>query len=163
MAEVKIILFKNILISEKEKFFIMANSKFVNGDMLERAIKNIGTGTDGRYRKLSDSYTKDEVNALISSAITYKGTLAASEILPALLVAANEGDMYNVTEEFTTTADFVEGAGKTFPAGTEIVIVNTATSGETAVYKFNVFPGYINLDTVTTAEVDAMTGGMWND
>lgn len=141
----------------------MANSKFVNGDMLERAIKNIGAGTDGRYRKLSDSYSKDQVDALISSAIVYKGTLAASAILPALLVAANEGDMYSVTEEFTTTADFVEGAGKKHPAGTNIVIVNTAVSGETAVYKFDVFPGYIDLSTVTEAEVDAMTGGMWND
>ena len=48
------------------------------------------------------------------------------------------------TDAFTTTSDFVEGAGKSYPAGTNIVCINTATSG-TAVYKWDVLTGMVDL------------------
>ena len=44
--------------------------------------------------------------------------------LPTVLTAAMNGYVYNVTDDFTTTADFVEGAGKKYPAGTNVVIAN---------------------------------------
>lgn len=34
------------------------------------------------------------------------------------------GDVYNVTDAFTTTADFVEGAGISVPAGSNVVVVD---------------------------------------
>ena len=46
------------------------------------------------------------------------GTITFAE-LPGLS-AASEGDMYNVSDEFTTTDDFKEGAGKTAPAGSNV-------------------------------------------
>jgi hypothetical protein len=36
-----------------------------------------------------------------------------------------------MTEEFTTTADFVEGAGKTYPIGTNVVVVDLGTYAAT--------------------------------
>ena len=44
--------------------------------------------------------------------------------LPTVLTAAMNGYVYNVTDDFTTTSDFVEGAGKKYPAGTNVVIAN---------------------------------------
>lgn len=44
--------------------------------------------------------------------------------LPTVLTAAMNGYIYNVTDDFTTTANFVEGAGKKYPAGTNVVIAN---------------------------------------
>ena len=41
---------------------------------------------------------------------------------------ANEGNVYNITDAFTSTADFVEGAGKKYTAGTNVVIVETTTA-----------------------------------
>ena len=76
----------------------------------------------------------------IAGVYKVKGTLAPEGILAALLVAANEGNVYNISGAFTTTADFVEGAGKTHTAGTNIVVVNTGTS-EAPAYKFDVFSG----------------------
>lgn len=35
---------------------------------------------------------------------------------------ATEGDMYNISDEFTTTADFEEGAGNVIPAGSNIYL-----------------------------------------
>ena len=46
------------------------------------------------------------------------GTVAFTS-LPALTAAA-AGDMYNISDEFTTTDDFKEGAGNTVPAGANV-------------------------------------------
>lgn len=105
---------------------------------------------------ITDAMTSTEITNAISAAIssTYKpgGSLTAAEILPALLVVGNEGKVYNASEAFTTTSDFVEGAGKTHPAGTNIVVINTAASGETAVYKFDVLAGFIDLSGYSTTQ-----------
>ena len=107
---------------------------------------------------IADAYTKDEVDAKITATYKPKGSLAASGITASLLVAANEGYVYNITEDFTSTADFVEGAGNSHTAGTNIVVVNTAAEGETAVYKFDVMAGMVDLSSYATkAEVAALT------
>ncbi len=46
------------------------------------------------------------------------GTVAFAS-LPALTTATS-GDMYNISDEFTTTADFKEGAGNVVPAGANV-------------------------------------------
>lgn len=69
------------------------------------------------------------------------GSKTAAEITSALLVEGNEGKVYNASEDFTTTADFVEGAGTTYSAGTNIVVINTAEAGQPAAYKFDVLGG----------------------
>lgn len=82
------------------------------------------------------------IGAAIST--TYKAagsTLFAN--LPALS-SAIEGNVYNITDSFTTTADFVEGAGNTYGAGTNIVCINTAASGQIAVYKWDVLGGFVD-------------------
>ena len=122
---------------------------------------------------ITDAYTKTEVDSAIASHISsaYKagGSKAAAEVTSALLVADNEGIVYNVSEDFTTTADFVEGAGKKHPAGTNIVVVNTGDS-TTAVYKFDVLAGFVDLtgyatlddiEEATEAEIDAIISGQW--
>lgn len=47
-----------------------------------------------------------------------KGTVAFAN-LPTISSAV-EGDMYNISDEFTTTSDFKEGAGNVVPAGTNV-------------------------------------------
>lgn len=48
--------------------------------------------------------------------------------------------MVNVTDEFTTTDDFLEGAGQKHPAGTNVAVVQ---SGEE--YKYDVLAGFMDL------------------
>lgn len=50
------------------------------------------------------------------------------------------GYVYNMTESFTTDDRFVEGAGKTYPAGTNIVVVTDGGS-----FKFDVLAGLVDL------------------
>ena len=82
-----------------------------------------------------------KINALPSS-IVPKGTKAFSELAPATdLVAAKVGFMYNISDAFTTTSDFVEGAGHSIPAGANVYIANPSTG----VYKYDIFAGMYDL------------------
>lgn len=113
--------------------------------------------TSGSYSDLTNKPTVDQtysgtstnaqsgkaVASAISSAISsvYKpaGTVAFAS-LPTLS-SSIEGNVYNVSDNFTTTADFVEGAGNTYPAGTNVVCINT--TGTT--YKWDVLAGFVDL------------------
>lgn len=55
------------------------------------------------------------------------------------------GYVYNVTDAFETTADFVEGAGISYPAGTNVIIVDVGTESE-PVYKYDVLSGLYEVD-----------------
>lgn len=72
-------------------------------------------------------YNKEEVDAIIAS--VYKP--AGSATLATLPTLAKDvlGNVYNMTEDFTTTADFVEGAGKKYGVGSNVVVVDLG-SGE---------------------------------
>lgn len=97
--------------------------------------------------------TAAQVEAAIASATTsaYRaaGSKTAAELTSALLIAANEGKVYNVSDALTTTGDFVEGSGKTHPAGTNVVVIEaTPAEGNTAAtYKFDVLAGFVDLST----------------
>jgi len=58
------------------------------------------------------------ISESFSGALRPMGTVAFAN-LPALITAV-EGDMYNISDEFITNADFKEGAGLTIPAGSNI-------------------------------------------
>lgn len=104
--------------------------------------------------KVSGLQTADQVQAAISSAITGvytpKGSIAFASLPTA--AAGNKGWVYNVTDAFTTTAAFVEGAGHSYAAGTNVVCVD-AGSGS---YKWDVLAGTIDLTELTADEVQKL-------
>ena len=113
---------------------------------------------------ITDAYTKTEVDAKIVAAYkpvvaAYKpgGSIAPSAVAAALLVAANEGKVYDLnadlTLDATTAALFVDGSvGEKFPEGSNIAVINTAADGETAVYKFDALPGFVDLSNYATLD-----------
>ena len=109
------------------------------------------------YQTASDVSTA--IDNKISSVYKPKGSVAFANLPSA--TSANEGNVYNITDSFTTTSSFVEGEGKTYPAGTNVVIVNT--SGTT--YKYDVLSGVVDLSgyvqssdlvAITNAEIDVI-------
>lgn len=89
-----------------------------------------------------------KVNAL-PSAIVPKGTKAFSGLTPATdLVESKVGWMWNISDSFTTTDDFVEGAGKVIPAGANVYVANP----ESGVYKYDVFQGMVDLSGYKTID-----------
>lgn len=94
------------------------------------------TVLESTYAKKSD----------ITSAYKAKGN---SSTVPTLSTVSI-GDVYNITASFTTTSDFVEGAGKTYPAGTNIV--------KNADSKWDVMAGFVDLSGyLQTTDVVALT------
>ena len=101
----------------------------------------------------------NKINSKIASAYKAGGSKDSVAELPEL-AAANLGYVYNMTAQFTTTADFVEGANKKFPAGSDVGIVNVGTD-ESPVYKYNVLSGFI--DTSVFVEKETGKGLSTND
>lgn len=85
-------------------------------------------------------------DASSTAAFVYKpaGSKTVAELISSLLVEANLGNVYNMTDSGTTTADFVEGAGKPIYAGDDVGIIDNGTSGSPS-YKFNKLGGFIDL------------------
>jgi len=64
-----------------------------------------------------------------TDAVIFRGVVANVAGLPGLSSAAvKAGDMYTIQNEDVTTADFVEGAGKTIDPYSEVVVVNQGTA-----------------------------------
>ena len=85
-----------------------------------------------------------KINAL-PSAIIPKGSKAFASLAPATdLAASHLGEMWNITDAFTTTSDFAEGAGHSIPAGANVYVANVGTAAEPS-YKYDVFAGMYDL------------------
>lgn len=84
--------------------------------------------------------------------------------LPTTLTKAMLGYAYNVSEEFTTTALFVEGAGKKYAAGTNVVVVNVGND-TIPDYKYDVYGNFIDVDGIYTeiGKVAAMISGKFDE
>lgn len=106
---------------------------------------------------LSDFAKKSD----IASVYKAKGTVAFAN-LPTL-ANSSVGDVYNVSNAFTTTSSFVEGAGKNYPAGTNVVCVTVSNTKY-----WDVLAGSIDLSpyqliadlvAITNAEIDTILAG----
>ena len=91
----------------------------------------------------------------LPSAIVPKGTKAFEGLNPSTdLVEGCVGFMWNISDAFTTTADFVEGAGKSIPAGANVYVANPSTG----VYKYDVFQGMVDLSNYKTKQTAVVDG-----
>lgn len=99
----------------------------------------------------ADVYTKEEVDAKTSSAYIARGSVTFAN-----LPAADEtkvGDVYNVSDAFITDDTFLEGAGKSYPAGTNVAIVKIGDS-EGAVYKHDALAGFVDTSNFVVKDGD---------
>ena len=107
-----------------------------------------GTSTNAQ----SGTAVKQAIDAAVSSVYKPAGSVAFANKPP--LSSSIEGNVYNITDAFTTTSEFIEGAGKSYPAGTNIVCILTTVSG-TSLYKWDVLAGFVDLSGYQTT----ITGG----
>ena len=96
------------------------------------------------------SQVQDAIKKAITGVYTPKGSIAFASLPTA--AAGNKGWVYNVSDAFTTTAAFVEGAGHSYGAGANVVCVD-AGSGS---YKWDVLAGIIDLTELTADEVQTL-------
>jgi hypothetical protein len=91
-----------------------------------------------------------------NSILNYRGSLTAAEILETLLIEDNVGNVYNISEEFTTFGGlFKEEDGQTYPAGSNIAIIEVSEG----IYKFDIFGSFFDLSVFYTVdEIDEFLG-----
>ena len=101
----------------------------------------------GNYAKITD--VDEKINAKVSSVYKPGGSKTFEE-LSGLNTAENLGVVYDVTDKFETDENFVDGGGNSYPAGTNVVVVEDDADG----YKFDVLSGFIDLsEYAKTSEV----------
>lgn len=98
---------------------------------------------------------EDLIGEKLGSVYTPKGSTAFSDLsTTAPLEADSVGSVYNITDAFNTTSDFLEGAGHSYPAGTNVAVVEPSSG----TYKYDALSGAVNLsDYYTKSEIDAKT------
>lgn len=100
---------------------------------------------DGKVSK-AKSDMQAAIDSALTSAVTPKGSCAFAELpTPGKAVL---GNMWNVTNSFTATEDFVGGAGESYPAGSNVVCVASGSA-----YKWDVQGGFYDL-TAYVAKAD---------
>lgn len=80
--------------------------------------------------------------------------------LPAL-VAENTGYVYNISDSFETTSDFIDGEGIKCDAGTDVAIVSVppVAPATEPTYMYNLFGGSSVMESITQQELEEM----WKD
>lgn len=147
----------------------------VNGTPLVPSNKSVDIDVPTKVSDLTNDLnyqTDTEVDDKIASAIsaTYipKGSCTFAT-LPTL-VKAHKGWVYNVSDAFTTTANFVEGSGHAYPPGTNVVVVEV-TEGTSVSYMYDVLAGFIDtsgfvlrteMTTISNATIDAIIAAAFN-
>lgn len=130
---------------------------------LQEAVGQLQTDVDALEATVAEKadadnvYTKQQTDDKISGALSSVYKPAGSVAFASLPTpgADNLGNVYNVTDEFTTDDRFVEGTGQEYPAGTNVAVVET--SSEPATYKFDVMSGFVDLSGYLTTETASTT------
>lgn len=93
---------------------------------------------------------QDAIRSAITGVYTPKGSIAfASLPVP---VAGKVGWVYNIKDAFTTDNHFIEGEGRDYPAGTNVVCAEISAGD----YGWDVLAGTIDLTELTAGEVQKL-------
>ena len=147
--------FASISLKTVTDFSTVSNDTLATTQAISSFVDEKISNIDIPSTDLSNYYNKTETDSKIDEKIataistTYKpagSTLFAS--LPPLS-AENVGKVYNIIDEFTTTEDFMEGAGAKYPVGTNVVCIDSDDAGT---YKWDVLAGIIDLSEYETTE-----------
>lgn len=131
----------------------MGTIKYLNDTKAQELVTEVKSRLATKANQ-STTYTKTEVDNIVAAASTsayHPSGSCAFDNLPAL-TEANLGNVYNVTDAFVTTTDFIEGAGKSIVAGTNVAIVKV-TGSDPAVYKYDASSGMVDLTSYQTSNL----------
>ena len=104
---------------------------------------------------IPESTIDSKISAAVAGALIPGGSVTFAN-LPALS-ATNKNHIYNVEDAFTSTADFKEGAGVEYPAGTNVAIIDVGTE-QNPVFKYDAYTGTFDFSGFATKQTSAVTG-----
>ena len=149
-------------------------------ESLEDTVTNPDTGLNKVVTDLSSSvtnltnnltnnyYDKTAVDNKIDTALssTYKAGGSVEGIDDITVDAAHSGYVYDVSNAFTTTDAFIEGAGHSYPAGTNVAVVEIPAEGDgEPTYKLDTMSGFVDLSNYVEESVQGTNGTsyVWNE
>ena len=126
----------------------------VNGQEVTATNKTINVEIPDVSGFQTAAQVEEAINAKVTGVYVVKGSTTFAN-LPTTGNAA--GHVYNVTDPFTTTTAFAEGAGATYPAGTNVV---WTTDGKwdcmSGIYDFSDFLKASEMGEISESDIDAM-------
>ena len=112
--------------------------------------------TAGSTDLVESGAVKDAIDAAVAAAYHHAGTKTVAQLTHDLLITANEGNVYNITDSGTTTSDFIEGIGKQIDAGDNVGICKVGNT-----YMFDLLSGFV--DTTNFVQKSQTAGLLKND
>jgi hypothetical protein len=112
---------------------------------------SVGSTESATDKAVTPHAVRVAINSAVSSAYHAAGTKTVAQLTGSLLIAENEGCVYNVTDSGTTTSDFVDGAGHPINAGDNVGVCDVGGG----VYKFDLLSGFVDLSNYLTKTGDA--------
>ena len=100
---------------------------------------------------------KSAIDSAVSRCYHHAGTKTVAQLTHDLLIAANEGNVYEMTDSGTTTSDFMEGIGRPIKEGDNVGIARVSEG----VYKFDLLSGFV--DTTNFVQKSQTAGLLKND
>lgn len=124
------------------------------GKKANKAFTLEGYGIGDAYTKTAaDAAIKKAVDAAVAGVYKIKGSIAFANLPTQGMVA---GDVYNITDDFTTTEAFVEGAGKECKAGSNVVYTENGWDVMAGTYDFSDFVMKADIQFLSNDEIDAI-------
>lgn len=144
----------------------LAKLNEVGAENLSSALKELIEGKAGAATTLegygiTNAYTIEGANAAIKAAVDsavtgiykVKGSVAFAD-LPTEGVEV--GWVYNISDDFTTTEAFMEGAGHEHKAGTNVTYTENGWDCMAGIYDFSDFVMVSDIQALTTEEIAAI-------
>lgn len=113
--------------------------------------------TAGSTDLVESGAVKDAIDSAVSRSYHHAGTKTVAQLTHDLLVAANEGNVYNITDSGTTTSDFIEGIGRPIKEGANVGVAKVSDG----VYMFDLLSGFV--DTSLFVQKSQTSGLIKND
>ena len=127
-----------------------ANKIIVDTELSSSSTNPVQNKVVKSYVEQTASQVQDAIRSAITGVYTPKGSIAfASLPVP---VAGKVGWVYNIKDAFTTDNHFIEGEGRDYPAGTNVVCAEISAGD----YGWDVLAGTIDLTELTAAEVQTL-------
>ena len=112
---------------------------------------SVGSTESAIDKAVTPHAVRAAIDAAVSSAYHAAGTKTVAQLTDSLLIAENEGCVYNVTDSGTTTPYFVDGAGHPINAGDNVGVCDVGGG----VYRFDLLSGFVDLSNYLTKTGDA--------